>query len=483
MIRSFSLAPLVPGSVLLALSLAPARAAAQAPALSESVVIGGWTFRPSIELRVHGEARSRPVDTGGDVYSSNAVLAEGFGTALPPIVETRPEVKTQWYLGERARVGFTVDKGALRGVISLQDARLWGSPETAFVGPGETALPSTAPYEAYLDLHTRSGRRVFFRMGRQRVVWGDGRLLGESDWSLTPRSLDAVRFGFQIGDIDVEALAALLAAPGGMPPSVAGSRKPITEGTGAQLYGLDAVWHITPLFNAELTALARVVREPRPTWLTPGDTVVLDGRVFGDRRGFTYALEGAYELGRVATYGDDRPLGSFALAARAGLETSLPWHLTFGARGAYASGDDGSVEAGVTQRRFDPILPDERVGLAPMGLYGWSNILEAGGTLEVRPLDELSVTAGYTFAALANPAGRWVTARLMPVGAAPENTSSALGQEVDAIVALTPWEPLRFELGYGLFLFGDGAKAILAASHRPADLQHWGFLQATLRAP
>ena len=483
MTRPLPLTTIASGSALLAIALAPLPAAAQASPLSESIVVGAWTFRPSVELRTRGELRSSPVDTGGDIYSSNAVLAEGFGTALPPIVETRDAVDTQWTVAERARLGLAVDHGPLTGVLTLQDARLWGSPETAFVGPGDSALPSTAPWEAYLDVHTRSGRKVFFRLGRQRVVWGDGRLLGESDWSFTPRSLVAARFGVQIADIDIELMAALLSAPGSTPPSVAGTRKPIAEGTGAQLYGLDAVWRITPLFNVELTGLARIVREPRPTWLTPGDTVVLDARAFGDRRGFRYSVEGAYELGRVATYGDDRPLSAFALAARAELETALPGHLTFGARGSYASGDDGALDAGETQTRFDPILPDERQHLGLMGLYGWSNVIEASGSVQVRPHDALSILGSYTFAALAQPGGRWITSRLFPVGAAADNASRTLGHEMNAILALTPWEPVRFELGYGLFLFGDGAKAILSAASRPADMQHFGYLQATLRAP
>lgn len=467
--------------MLLALVLAPAGAAAQAPPLSDSVVLGAWTFRPSVELRTRGEVRQHPIDTGGDAYRSTAVLAEGVETSQMPVAGASPAVETQWLIAERARLGVTVDRGPLTGVLTMQDARLWGTPEGAFLDAGEASLPSTAPYEAYIDLHTRSGRRVFARLGRQRVAWGDGRLLGESDWSFTPRSLDAARLGLQLGDVDLEVLAALLAAPGNAPPSAAGTRAP-AEGTGAQLYGLDVVWHAAPLLQIELTALARVVREPRPRWLTSGDTYVLDARISGDRRGFRYAVEGAYELGRVATYDENRDLGALALAARAELETALPGHLTFGARGAYASGDEGSLEPGETQRRFDPILPDEHTNHGPMGLYAWSNLIEAGGTVRVRPLDELSFTAGYTFAALASPEGRWVTAQLLPVGADPDNKERTLGHELDAAFSLQPWEPLRVELGYGLFLFGDGARAILAEAKRPADLQHWGYLQATLTA-
>jgi hypothetical protein len=82
-----------------------------------------------------------------------------------------------------------------------------------------------------------------------------------------------------------------------------------------------------------------------------------------------------------------------------------------------------------------------------------------------------------------------VTARLLPVGAASDNESRTLGHEIDVSLALQPWEPLRLALGYGLFIFGDGAQAIFTKANRahddgrPADLQQWAFLQATLTAP
>lgn len=487
--RSRPLAAAALGSVLLALALPPGRAAAQTPPGPEGLVVSGFTFRPLVELRVRGELTRFPVDTGGDIYSSNAVLAEGFGTALPPLVDRGDVVKTQWFLAERARIGLEVERGPLSAVLTLQDARLLGNDDAIYVGAGEPALPETAPYEAYIDLHTRKGRRAFVRLGRQRVVWGDGRLIGANDGSLTARSLDALRAGVQLGDVDIEAMAVLLAAPGGAPPEVAGTRKQVSAGTGAQLYGLNAVWHFLPLLNVELTALARVAREPRPSWLTPGDTFVFDARLSGDRRGFRYAVEGAYEVGRIATFAADRALGAFAVAARAELQTSLPGHLTFNARGAYATGDDGSLGPDEVQRRFDPILPDEELNHGAMGLYGWSNMIEAGGGVRVLPLDALTLAAGYTFVGLASPKGKWVTARLLPVGASSENESRSLGHEIDLSLALQPWEPLRFELGYGMFFFGDGAKAILEQAGRAlqdgraASLQHWAFLQATLRAP
>ncbi|MFT3766763.1 MAG: alginate export family protein [Minicystis sp.] len=503
--RSLSQRRLISAAFGLSIAAASASAAAQATPLPESIVVGAWTFRPLIEVRIRGEYRRHPFDAGGEVYAPTAVLYEEYGSTLPRVVDRQPGVKNQYSIAERSRFGLAVDRGPVTAAVTLQDARVWGSTAAAVLGPGQPQVPVFAPYEAYLDVHTRSGRRVFLRVGRQAVSWGDGRLLGSNDWSATGRSLDAARFGFQAGDFDVELLASMLATPGRYRPtsvssgtaggtttgasgslgalgSLGASGADLVEGSGAQLYGLNAVWHPLPLLNIELTGLARIVREPvANTTLTPSNTFVIDGRISGDRRGFRYAVEGAYELGKVSWYGTNRDLRAFAFAARASWETALPGHLTFGAQGAYASGDDGQSTG--TLKRFDPILPDERTNLSPMSLFAWSNVIFGGGTVGVRPIDELNLTAGYHYAALAQPGGRWTDAALNPIGAAPSSTSRAMGHEIDASIKITPWRPLEIETGYGLFVRGSGAREILFAVERPATLQHWAYLQTTFRAP
>jgi hypothetical protein len=470
-----------------------ALASAQAPPLSESYTIGGWTFRPSLEVRLRGEYRRHPIDTGGAVYDSTAVLSEGFSTTLPTVVDTQKGVGNQYLLSERSRLGLAVDRGPVTAALILQDARVWGNTDNAFVGPGQPLLPAFAPFEAYLDVHTES-RSVWARLGRQRVTWGEGRLVGANDWSLTGRSLDAARMGFKFWIIDLEFMAALLASPGSLPPNVSGTKEPVGEGTGAQLYGVDMTWRILPLLNIELTGLARIVRQPHPAWLTPSDTFVADGRIFGDRRGFRYALEGAYEFGRVASYGADRTIQAYAFAGRVSWETALPGHLTFGADGAYATGDKGSFSAKEPQRRFDPILPDEHQTIDPMNMFAWSNIMAVGGTIGVTPVDkqnalangdrvEFSMQAGYHFVNLAEPKGRWTTAQTIPVGAEGESKSRTLGHEADIRLRVSPWRAIEFEGGYGFFLFGDKARAILLDASRPARWQHWAYLQAVVRAP
>ncbi len=470
----------------LSLTSSAARAAAQASPLPDSFVVGAWTFRPTLEVRVRGEYRLHPSDVGGDVYDPTAVLAEDYQSALPKVTATQPAITNQYFVTERARLGLAVDRGPVTAAVTLQDARVWGDAGVAsLVAPGEPVPSVLAPNEAYLEVHTRAGRRVFLRVGRQQVTWGDGRLVGANDWSVTGRSLDAARFGAQAGDFDVEALAAMLATPGQYDAANAGTTTAtVAEGSGAQLYGLNAVWHALPLLNVEATGLARIVRNPTPSTLTPSNTFVADGRITGDRRGFRYALEGAYEGGQVASYGDTRKLRAFALAARASWETALPAHLTFSGEAAYASGDtneSGTFKGTIT--RFDPILPDEHTLLSPMSLVAWSNLILGGGSIGVRPLEELGLLAGYRYAALAEPGGRWSSAALYPVGAAPSNTARSLGHEIDAAIRVTPWKAFEVETGYGLFLPGAGADEILKQALRSTSPQHWAYLQTTVRVP
>jgi hypothetical protein len=465
-----------------------AEAFAQAPPLSESIVVGAWTFRPSLEARLRGEYRRDAFQYDGLArYGADAVLGDAYNSNLPQpgIVEFLPAITDVWSIGERIRLGLAVDRGPVTAVLKLQDARILGGSGLTVLGASATPPGGGfAPYEAYIDIHARTGRPMFLRLGRQAVQWGDGRLIGSNDFTATGRALDAARFGFEAGDFDIEAMAALLGYPyiGGLG---AGGSVAATSPTGAQLYGLDIKGHFLPLLHVEVMGLARIARPPTGPFLTPSDTYVIDGRIYGDYRGFHYSLEGAYELGQVASFDKNRQIQAPAFAGRLEWETALPWHLTFGAQGAYASGDKGAAASTPDDpmTRFDPILPDETANHSKMSLYAWSNLIEAGADISVKPSEEVGLSAGYRFVGLAEPKGRWITGSLTTIGAAPDNASIALGQEIDATLRVTPWDPITFEGGYGLFLLGDGGKAILAAAGRTIEMQHWGYLQAIVRAP
>jgi hypothetical protein len=473
----------VSASIGLALCLCSGPARAQLSPLEEGMAIGEWRFQPSLELRLRGEYRRHPVDTGGDVYGATAVQSEGYRSRLPEILERVPAVDDEIVLSERARLGLEVSYDVVTAKLSLQDARVLGVAVPAV--NEQRAWGAIGPWEAWLDLRSDlDDPWLWVRVGRQPVTWGDGRLLGENDWSHRPNALDAARAHLSFGDLDVEILAAMLALPGPVPPPYAdyGAEAGVS-GTGAQLYGLDLTYRVVPLFAAELMGLARIDREPLPPELARGDTFTVDLRLFGDHRGFRYAAEGAVQLGKVAGYGVNRDILAFAAAGLVDWQTALPGDFRFGLHGGYASGDDAETPSD-DLNRFDPIAPDTRTHHGLMNLYAWSNVIEAGGSVAARPHEVVTASAGYAFVGLAEPGDRWSTANLVPVGAAPENEDRILGHEVDLVLAFEPWDEVTIAGGYGLFVLGGGGKAIAAAAGRgDRDLLHYAFLQAEVVAP
>jgi len=476
--------------VALLLMLPTAEASAQLKPLGEGVDVGQWTFYPSLELRLRGEYHRNPVDVGGDSYARSAIQSDEFQSSVPPRSATYPAAYDQYVLSERARLGLEVRYDVVSGKLVLQDARALGT------SPGPLASNQAGfgifePHQAYIDVRTsQEDPWMWIRAGRQTVSWGDGRLVGDSDWSPRARSLDALRVHLDLDEIDIELMAAMLAFSTPIPPPHTSDGRSLVvvddggaEGIGAQLYGVDATWRIWPLLGIELTALARIARDPLPQDLTRGDTYTLDGRLFGDHRGFEYAAEGAYQLGRVAGYGVNRGISAFAFAGRVGWQTALPWKFKFGARGSYASGD-ASGGTGETLTRFDPILPTQHVHHGMMDLAAWSNMFDAGAMVSAMPHDDVTVGTGYAFVGLAEPNDRWSTGYLVPVGVDGAGGSRSLGHEVDSWLKVAPWDSVSFSGGYGLFILAKRAEAILDnAGRHHAGLLHYGFVQAELRAP
>ncbi len=464
---------LVGASIFAVCALCAPRANAQPASLPDGVSVGDFWFRPRIELRPRAEYNYHPVATTGIELP---VLGSTFGTPHP--------MSQQWVVSSRSRLGLSVERGFLFGNVVIQDARLAGLPSPASVDRSEV-FSATSFSSAFIELRTQ-GAGAWARIGRQEVTWGEGRLLGASDWALTPRSHDAARLHFTLRQLDFEAHAALLAPPGAAPPEyrMQADASGASAGTGAQLYGVNAIGHFDPLLHAELTGLARIAREPlEATALIPSDTFLAGGRIFGDRAGFSYSAELAYEAGRVAIAGGNRTLSAWAATAHVDWQTGWLWRPKITISTSYATGDRAD-ETGKLHR-FDPLLPDVRSGLGQMGLYAWTNVLDAALALVVAPTDELTVALDYRHVRLADARGAWFAASLAPVGQNRNNDSTLLGNEIDAEITYAPLDALAVTAGYGALVTGDGARAILSPLDTDAapSLLSAAFLQLRLTAP
>jgi hypothetical protein len=99
--------------------------------------------------------------------------------------------------------------------------------------------------------------------------------------------------------------------------------------------------------------------------------------------------------------------------------------------------------------------------------------------------DVVTVTAAYRYVRLADPGGAWFSASLLPIGQNPSNSSAFLGHELDIAAAYAPVAALVVRAGYGAFITGAGARALLdsAAPAQAPKLLSSAFLQVRLTAP
>jgi hypothetical protein len=441
---------LAAGAAVTVLAWAATAGAQAAPAAPTTIAIADWQLAPVLDLRVRGDYRY-------DLDHLHRAMAL-----------------------ERARLGADVSHGPIEVRLVLQDARAYvlTTGDMFVAGPSPTAL--TGAYEAWVDVHTPTTHPSFVRIGRQPVVWGEGRLLGIADWSPTGRSLDAVRGRLVFGDGAAELLAAVLEAP---PPTA------FALDAYASLYGARGEWAVDPLFAAEAYVLARVAYyEPLVVTSSSlqgqahqGQTYTGALRLHGQGQGWSWGAEGAYQLGHidgVAHY------GATFTGARAGW--AVAGHVaktldnvvltpTIGVGGAYASGD----EPGNTYRTFDPIQPDIHVWHGAMDLFSWSNEVEGNAHVGIVPWTDAQARLEYRYARLAQAGDAWRSAYVTNIALVPSNTKADLGHEIDATLRWAPWTPFELEGGYSILVMGSGARAIVAAQHgSSAQVSHYAYLQA-----
>ncbi len=420
-----------------------ARAQVAAPA-PERLAVGDWTLAPVAEARVRGEYRH---DLDG----------EDTGT-----------------LTERVRLGVDAERGPVEVRVVLQDARLWALGDGASSIGQPAPLAATGAYEGWIGAHTSGAAPSFVRIGRQAVTWGEGRLLGASDWSATGRSLDAARGRWVVSDWAFELLVASLSDPG-----VAG-----VAGVGpawGELAGARAEWALDPLLAFELYGLARFAQAQPVNDLegsVEGQTYTAALRLHGDALGWAWGAEGAGQLGRATALVADRRAWAAAGHVAYTFDRVL-LRPTVGVGGSYATGDSG----GSTYGAFDPLLPDAHTWYGAMDLFAWSNEAEASARVAVTPWTDGLAAIEYRYARLAQPGGSWRSDNLVTIAGPSIGRDADLGHEIDASLRWRPWEPVELSAGYSALLVGAGAKEALSAFRSVPDVAHFAFGQVSVRTP
>lgn len=278
------------------------------------------------------------------------------------------------------------------------DLRL-GSQARVFVEFGNTLIPGrdVAPSpvdknefditQAFFDLTSGEENDGFrFRLGRQELPLGTGRLVALRDGPNNRLAFDAARLTFCNDDWRVDAF---VAAPVELRPGVFDDR--VNDETA--FWGLYATVP-SPVDDHGMIDLyyLGIDREDRVFGGASGHETrhSLGTRWFGSNRGFDYNVEAVGQLGRLG----DSDIRAWTVASDFGFTwEEHPWRPRVGVRANISSGNrgnDGSTET------FDPLFPNNSY-FSEAAVLSPSNLIDINPSVTVRPTDRLEVLAMWDF--------------------------------------------------------------------------------------
>ena len=414
----------------------------------------------------------------------------------------------------------------LRVFIQLQDARTFGSEGTT-VGYDRDFATTTAAnggensmldlHQGYFDLRKLFDMPLTVRVGRQEIVWGDHRVIGNFVWSNVGRVFDAGRFMWDTDTIHAEAFAAkvdedgyLLSGAGTDNQTFAGSSGSSDENVyAAQL----AFKKLVPSALLELMYICKSDQDDTGAGIagtgygtpkvgaidTYGETtsgagdpvnihdfgVRIDGRV-PNLDAIDYTIESHVQVGNYGTKDQE----AWAFAGKAGYTLkNVAWTPRIGFEYDYASGDSDPTDS--NHETFDNLYPTNHMA----GIYGfadlvsWQNMHDFRGQLKVSPTKKMTVQADYHYFLLAEENDGWylangtlATPRTPLAGITPSGAKSGydtsddqLADEVDLTVSYDLYKNVKILAGYSWFGAGDWIE------NNIGDVDtSWGYLQTTV---
>jgi hypothetical protein len=357
------------------------------------------------------------------------------------------------------------------------------------------------------DLHqgfVRLGNAQLFplslKIGRQELLYGDERLLGNSDWANVPRSFDAAKMRFESSNFSVDGFAGRVVLPVNHHFNVANdydwlfgvyaSTVSLIPRQETQLYFLSR--------NASASASSAVDGSLAPL-PGPRDIYSLGLRVKSlpaEWHGWDYTAEIVGQLGSInypVPGVGARRLDHEALAATVG--GGYTWTKSFATPRLsleynFSSGDHDPTD-GVNET-FDNLFPTNHKLYGYMDFFSWRNMHNPKLSLGMRPLKSLLVTLDYHLFWLADThdffypiagAGRGATSPTQPGEPASYGRNpgfdSFVGSELDldATWTMTRWAGLR--VGYGHFFAGNYVDRSLSAVGGATDAD-FVYAQLTL---
>ena len=413
----------------------------------------------------------------------------------------------------------------LRAFFQLQDSRFWGIEDGTVRNQGALVFDGVDWGQNTLDLHQGyvDVRKLFnypmtMRVGRQEIIWGDHRMMGNFDWHTTARSWDAIRGMYDTEDYAAEAFAAVqfhdpgLNAATGSQDLTNTTVNPTRTENGVrqksndhQNYGF--MWTFKKLvpdstlqimFLHDNDQLETRTVEGGASQVPPGargNKKIYDGgyRIAGKvGKNIDYASESHYQLGRW----EGTNHRAWATSVEGGYTfNEVGWKPRLGAEFDWSpgSGHNGGVEDHQKHSTFFNFYPTNHMHYGYMDQMAWMNMKGVRGQVKIKPTKKLVAWADVWGFWLDNVRDYWYNAAGVALRGYSANTNnprtpdSHLGTELDLTAKYELYDNVALQAGYSHFfngdylddtaLFGDDPATVgVRRGHGDAD-SSWGYLQ------
>jgi hypothetical protein len=320
-----------------------------------------------------------------------------------------------------------------------QDARVFWKNQNPAAPPSQNTMDLRL---AYMEIGDPEKGTVALRAGRQELLFGEQRLVGNVNWLNTARSFDAVRLTLRHRGYRVDAFASSVVQP--------------FDGEFDRPFRTKAD-NFHGLYGGIEKLVPKAVIEPYLFWRVTRDLPTETG-TRGNRDFKTVGVRWVGKLPLSFDYGTEMAtqtgsLGPDDIAAWAGhwvLGYALPakqFPMRLFAEYNYASGDKNPRDG--KRGTFDQLYPTghDKIGLADQ--VGWRNIHDLRGGIEMRPRGKWSITPSYHSFWLASATDALYAANGLAVARVADGSAGRrVGQEVDIATMYTLNKQVQVGAGF-----------------------------------
>ncbi len=409
------------------------------------------------------------------------------------------------FIQQKMRLRFNYDVSPdVKFFTELQDSRNWGSNDvggaTGNLGGNQNDIHGEALglRQGYILVKNAGTRNLNFKIGRQKLVFGNQRIMGHFDWNNVGFSHDGVRGDYTSG-LGHHAFGWFRSAELSCTSIDSGGCGATDGGSSSDFFLVYNTLKIVPGMTIEPYTIFAF--DSRPA----NSTTVKDGRMgpdqkrhmFGTRvdgkainKMLDYTVEGVVQWGtqKENNASPKQSISATALAASVGYTMKqMPMKPRLGFEFDFASGSGNTNDTG-GKGTFENFWPTNHLHYGYMDRKAWKNMVAWAIKAKIHPTKNGNLKVHFWSFSLAEQEDNWYGANSKPQGVTRStNRENEIGYELDIIYTHKfKAGKLALQIGYGHFFTGDYLKDSKngvggATNITDDDDQDWGYIQVVTK--